>query len=81
MPVLHQGMANVAEPGRLPVAFQYRGASGSVVLACVLLERFSPWKLRSAFRPGPSSSRSRPSYRRKLLSEAQASISVPATEK
>jgi hypothetical protein len=39
------------------------------------------WKLRSALRPGPSLSLSLPSFLRKLLIDAHASISVPSTEK
>jgi len=52
-----------------------------VVRRCVRLERFSLWKPRSALRPGPSGSLSSPSILRKLFVEAQASISVPSTEK
>ena len=51
------------------------------MLAWVSLVRFSLWKLRSALRPEPSWSLSLPSFLRKLLIEAQASVSVPSTEK
>ncbi len=44
----------------------------------VSFERFSLWKLRSALRPPPSLSLSLPSFLRKLLIEAHASISVPS---
>ncbi len=61
--------------------FLYSRASGSVVLWCVSFERFSLWKRRSALRPGPSLSLSPPSFLRKLLIEAHASISGASTEK
>jgi branched-chain amino acid transport system substrate-binding protein len=61
-------------------------ASGSVVEEWVSFLRFSPWKSRSALRPwlwsspfpagGPP-----PSFGTKLFMLAQASISVPSTEK
>jgi hypothetical protein len=51
-----------------------------VVEAWVSLLRFSPWKSRSPFRPGPGGA-PEPSFGRKLFIEAQASISVPSTEK
>lgn len=51
------------------------------MLRWVALERASLWKPRSALRPGPSGSLSLPSSLRKLFSEAQASSSVPSTEK
>src|SRR5258707_12227204 len=45
------------------------------MLACVSFLRFCPWKL------APPSSSPLPSLGRKLFCEAQASISVPSTEK
>lgn len=62
-------------------------ASGSVVEACVSFVRRSPRKFTSALRPapdggGPSSGGSSPStFGLKLFIDAQASISVPSTEK
>ena len=47
----------------------------------MLLERFSPRKSASALRPPPLMGGSPPSFGRKLFMEAQASISVPSTEK
>ena len=44
------------------------------------LLRFSPWKSRSPLRPGAGGS-SEPSLARKLFKQAQASTSVPSTEK
>jgi hypothetical protein len=51
-----------------------------VVETCVSFERFSLWKLRSPLRPGAGGS-PEPSFGRKLFIDAQASISVPSTEK
>lgn len=62
-------------------------ASGSVVLRCVLLDRFSPLKSADALRPPPSAPplsvrpASPGSLGLKLFGEAQASIEVPSTEK
>src|SRR6516164_5648270 len=74
LPVLHRGVAHVAEL-RLPPGLRLSRQSGSVVLACVSFLRFWPWKL------APPSSSPLPSLGRKLFCEAQASISVPSTEK
>src|SRR6185503_19033777 len=70
----------------LPTPLRNKRASGSVVEECVSLQRFSPWKLRSALRPPlpPRPCReggSPPSFGTKLFMLAQASISVPSTEK
>jgi hypothetical protein len=46
------------------------------------LERFWPWKSASRFLPLPGAGgSSEPSFGRKLLIDAQASTSVPSTEK
>jgi len=46
------------------------------------LERFWPWKSASRFRPPPTVGGSPElSFGRKLFIDAQASISVPSTEK
>ena len=59
-----------------------RDASGSVVEAWVSFERFWPWKSASALRPPPCAGGSpEPSFGLTLFIEAQASISVPSTEK
>ena len=56
--------------------------SGSVVEACVLFDRFWPWRSVSLFRPPPSGSGSSdPSLGLKLFVDTQTSISVPSTEK
>src|SRR5436190_23075459 len=57
----------------------WAGEVRNVSLVVALL-RFSLWKGRSPLRPGPGGS-SEPSLARKLLIEAQASTSVPSTEK
>ena len=59
---------------------RYSRASGSVVEACVSLDRFWPCHCTSALRPpgGPSGG---PSLGLKLLWEAHACNSVPSTEK
>ena len=80
--VLHQRMAHEAELGFLarPLAIEPR--LGSVVDACVSFERFWPWKSASRFRPPPCGGGSpEPSFGRKLFIDAQASTSVPSTEK
>src|SRR5439155_11361738 len=63
----------------IPGPLRYSRASGSVVLRCVWLERFSPRKSDGA--PLPSSPPTGGSFGLKLFIEAQASISVPSTEK
>src|SRR5204862_910370 len=68
----------------LPAPLRNRRASGSVVEECVSFLRFSPWKSRSALRPPPLfSDGGLPSWSfgTKLFMLAQASISVPSTEK
>src|SRR5258707_1688277 len=75
MPVLHGGVAHIAElrlpPSRLAIkpAVWVAGTRVGVVLALL------PWKF------APLSSSPLPSLGRKLFCEAQASISVPSTEK
>ncbi|MGY2812082.1 hypothetical protein ACVIHF_008812 [Bradyrhizobium sp. USDA 4506] len=66
----------------LPFPLRYSLASGSVVEAWVSLECFWPWKSASALRPPPGAGGSpEPSFGLTLFIEAQASISVPSTEK
>src|ERR1700747_2889419 len=64
-----------------PTPLRNSRASGSVVEACVSLARFSPWKSRSELRPPSLGGSSLPSFGTKLFILAQASISVPSTEK
>src|SRR5215467_469480 len=69
-----------------PAPLRNSRASGSVVEKCVSFLRFSPRKLRSALRPPlrappPDGGPSLPSLGTKLFMLAQASISVPSTEK
>ena len=79
--VLHQGVTQVAELGRLTIAFLvqpcfgFGGAAVRFVGALFLLDA----ALR--VRPGPSRSLSSPSLRRKLLIDAHASSSVPSPER
>ena len=68
------GVGDAIQVYSLPFPLRIRRASGSVVDACVSLLRGRPRKSS----PRPSSS---PSLGRKLLCEAQASSSVPSTEK
>src|SRR5262249_19168201 len=75
IPVFLGGVAHVAELRPPPRRLAVKSQSGSVVLACVSFLRFCPWKL------APPSSSPLPSLGRKLFCEAQASISVPSTEK
>src|SRR5215831_670036 len=75
MPVLHRGVAHVAELRLPPGCLAVKSAVGigharmRVVLALLPME------------VGPPSSSPLPSLGRKLFCEAQASISVPSTEK
>jgi hypothetical protein len=75
IPVLHCDVSHVAEPGLLPLRLPIEPAVGighagmSIVLALLAVE------VRAIV---PSLE---PSFGRKLLCEAQASISVPSTEK
>jgi len=64
----------------LPRPLRCSRASGSVVEACVSLLRFWLWKFCSPLRPA-SGGGPEPSFGRKLLVLAQASKSVPSTEK
>ena len=64
----------------LPAPLRNKRASGSVVEECVSLRRFSPWKLRSALRLPPRAA-APAVLRYEALHAAQASISVPSTEK
>src|SRR5664280_834847 len=73
MPIFHDGVAHIGEFRLPPGGLAVRRLSGSLVLACVSFLRFWPWKF------APSSPL--PSLGRKLFCEAQASISVPSTEK
>ncbi len=81
MTVLHQGMPHVAELGRLPVALlveprlRIGRALVRLVGALLLVE------VTLGVAAGPRGSSSPPSFLRKLLIEAHASISVPSTEK
>src|ERR1700688_3203388 len=75
MPVLHGGVAHIAKLCLPPGGLAVKSAVGVAVLAWVSFLRFWPWKL------APSSSSPLPSLERKLFCEAQASISVPSTEK
>jgi hypothetical protein len=52
-----------------------------VAEAYVTFDRFLPWNSASLLRPPPAGGSSEPSFGRKLFSDAQASISVPSTEK
>mgnify|MGYP006883391337 CR=1 FL=1 len=60
----------------LPYPFRYSLASGSVFDSCVSFLRFLPLKS-----PNPLLSESSSSFGRKLFIDAQASMSVPSTEK
>src|SRR5215472_7222524 len=64
----------------LPGPLRKSRASGSVVEACVVFRRRSPWKSCAPLRPGPGGS-PEPSFGRKLFGLAQASSSVSSTEK
>ena len=79
IPVLHEHIAHIGQPGRLTRPLRMSRASGSVVDAWVSLLRFSPWKSRSPLRPGPGGVPP-PSFGRKLFMLAQATIRVPSTE-
>jgi hypothetical protein len=69
-----------AQPALAAIRLAIERASGSVVETCVSFERFFLWKLRSPLRPGAGGS-PEPSFGRKLFIDAQASISVPSSEK
>src|SRR5918996_1728556 len=78
--VLHQHVAHEAESRLLAAALANSRASGSVVEPWFSLVRRSPWKSRLVLRP-PAGGSSSSSFGRKLLSDAQASTSLPSTVK
>src|SRR5271155_2036906 len=79
--VLHQRMTRIAQLGFLARPLGAQGGSGVVGGSLVRVGRRSPWKLVGGL-PGSSGGLSPlPSLGLKLLSEAQASISVPSTVK
>src|SRR3954471_20659661 len=65
----------------IPAPRRYSLASGSVVEACVAFERCSPLKFESGLRPPVGGGSSASPRGLKLFIEAQASTSVPSTEK
>ena len=66
----------------IPGPLRYSRASGSVVLQCVWLERFSPRKSVGALRPPPPVPPASDGFLGlKLFIDAHASINVPSTEK
>src|SRR5665647_3931422 len=75
MPVLHGDVAHVGELGLPPSGLAVKTAVGVGRTGMVSFLRFCPWKF------APPSSSPLPSLGRKLFCEAQASISVPSTEK
>src|ERR1700719_4527706 len=75
MPVLHGGVAHIAELRLSPGGLAAKKRLSSRMLACVSFLRCWPWKL------APPTAAPLPSLGRKLLCEARASISVPSTEK
>src|ERR1700680_4768454 len=74
MPVLHCGVAHIAEL-RLPPGGLAIEPTVGVGRTWVSFLRFCPWK------SAPPSSSPLPSLGRKLFCDAQASINVPSTEK